>query len=282
MRKTTTVALAALLAASAALAFQPREPAPIKPGGMHAPAKEAEHGAPAAKPAEKPVEKPKEAAKDSHAAPAPAHAPAAMHGKEAGPVYPVEVLKSLLEGNKRYAASQMESPNCDSARRAEVAQAQHPKAIVVSCSDSRVPPEIVFDQGVGDLFVVRTAGEVVDDVALGSIEYAVEHLHAKLILVLGHQRCGAVAATLGGGEVPGHIGKIVEAIKPAVEKGKEKEGDKLTNCIVVNAKTVAEKIRATAPIISEHVKDGLVRVVGGYYDLDTGLVEIVYSPDVSL
>lgn len=312
--------VAVAFASSTALAFTPRAPAPIQPGSIHteeapakaAPAKTAEHkpkeavkeaakpaephaapvaAAPAPAPAAHAAPAPAPAAHAApvatppaaHAAPAPAPAPApAAHAAEDGPVYPVEVLRALLEGNKRYVSGKAANPHADAARRAEVAQGQHPVAIIVSCSDSRVPPEVIFDQGVGDIFVVRTAGEVVDDVALGSIEYAVEHLHAKLIVVLGHERCGAVAATLAGGHAPGHIGSIVEKIAPAVEKGKAKEGDALTNCILANVKDIAEKIRTTEPIISEHVKDGVARVVGGYYDLDTGMVAIVYSPDLSL
>src|SRR6059036_1627413 len=106
-------------------------------------------------------------------------------------------------------------------RREELAKSQHPFAVVLGCSDSRVPPEIVFDQGLGDLFVLRVAGNVINDESLGSIEYAVDHLAVRLIVVLGHQRCGAVKAekdTIAAkGEAPGHIQSLVTAIKPAVE-----------------------------------------------------------------
>jgi carbonic anhydrase len=124
-------------------------------------------------------------------------------------------LARLEEGNRRAASNHSTHPHASSARRGEVAQSQSPFAVIVSCSDSRVPPELLFDQGYGDLFVIRIAGNVVEDTALGSIEYAVEHLGAKLLVVLGHERCGAVKATVDGGEAPGHIGSIVNAIKPA-------------------------------------------------------------------
>ena len=110
-------------------------------------------------------------------------------------------------------SNKMTHPHQNGQRRTETAAGQHPFAIVLSCSDSRVPPEMVFDQGFGDLFVVRTAGNITDDVAMGSLEYGAEHLHVPLIVVLGHEHCGAVEATLQGGEAPGHIGKIVPSIR---------------------------------------------------------------------
>ena len=156
------------------------------------------------------------------------------------------------------------------ARRAETAGGQHPFAIIVGCADSRTAPEIVFDQNIGDLFVVRTAGNLVDDYALGSIEYAVEHLGARLIVVLGHQSCGAVQAALAGGEAPGHIHALVHAIQPAVEAVKGKPGDPLANAIHENDALVAEKIRQKAQFGDLASQ---VRVVEGYYDLHTGKVE---------
>jgi len=154
--------------------------------------------------------------------------------------------------------------------------------VVVSCSDSRVPPELLFDQGFGDVFVVRTAGNIVDSIELGSIEYAVDHLGTKLVLVLGHERCGAVTAALQGGEAPGNIKSVVDAIKPAIEKGKARHtghGELLDSCIIANVKQVAEKIRKAAPILSEKVEDGMLKVVGAYYDLDSGAVNMTYLPN---
>jgi len=142
----------------------------------------------------------------------------------------------------------------------------------VCCSDSRVPPEIIFDQGLGDLFVVRSAGQVLGDAALGSIEYAVEHLGSKLIMVLGHERCGAVTAATKEGDAPGHIDSLVRAIKPAVERAKDEQGDLVANSINMNVKLQVQALKKTDPIISEHVKNKGLKIVGASYDLDTGSV----------
>ncbi|PYK08496.1 MAG: carbonic anhydrase [Verrucomicrobia bacterium] len=158
-------------------------------------------------------------------------------------------------------------------RRAELTKNQHPFATIVSCSDSRVPPEIVFDQGLGDLFVVRVAGNVIDDHSLGSVEYSVDHLAVRLIVVLGHQRCGAVKAakeTLAAKTTaPGHIESLVKAIRPAVEA--TINGD-LETTIEANVKNVVRALRSSTPILKPKVDSGEVRVIGGYYSLDTGAV----------
>jgi carbonic anhydrase len=136
-------------------------------------------------------------------------------------VAPTEAISKLKEGNGRYASGSLQHPGQTTERRTELAKTQHPFATIISCSDSRVPPEIVFDQGLGDLFIVRVAGNVINDEGLGSIEYSVDHLGTRLILVLGHQSCGAVKAAretiAAKGKAPGHIQSLVTAIKPAVE-----------------------------------------------------------------
>jgi len=185
-------------------------------------------------------------------------------------VGPDEALARLQAGNARFTSASVSTGKPTAARRAATATGQHPFAIVVGCADSRTAPEIVFDQNIGDLFVVRTAGNLVDDYALGSIEYAVEHLGARLIVVLGHQRCGAVQAALAGDEAPGHVHSLVRAIEPAVEAVRGKPGDPLTNAIHENDVRVAEKIRTKAQF--GHLA-AQVRVVEGYYDLQTGKVE---------
>ena len=185
-------------------------------------------------------------------------------------VTPEEALGRLKAGNERFANSKVSTGKPVAARRAETAQEQHPFAIIVGCADSRTAPEIIFDQNIGDLFVIRTAGNLVDDYALGSIEYAVANLGARLIVVLGHERCGAVKAALGGGSAPGHINSLVRDIQPAVAASKEKEGDALTNAVHENDAEVAEKIKKQAQL-GELASQ--VRVVEGYYDLDTGKVE---------
>src|SRR4051812_10778638 len=185
-------------------------------------------------------------------------------------VSPDEALARLKAGNERFASSKESSSKPLAARRAETARGQNPFAIIVGCADSRTAPEIVFDESIGDLFVVRTAGNLVDDYALGSIEYAVEHLGVRLVVVLGHERCGAVTAALAGPSAPGHINSLVRDIQPAVAAAKGKEGDALANTIHENDAAVAAKIRQEA-----HLGDlaAQVRVVEGYYDLDTGKVE---------
>ncbi|MBV9008868.1 MAG: carbonic anhydrase [Verrucomicrobia bacterium] len=182
---------------------------------------------------------------------------------------PDAALKQLQQGNARFAASFKSDPKPTRARRLETAQKQHPIAIIVGCADSRTGPEIIFDQNIGDLFVVRTAGNVVDDHALGSIEYAVEHLGTRLVIVLGHARCGAVSAALDNGSAPGHIGSIVRDIRPSVEAVRGQAGELLVNAIKENVRRVAETVRQKAELGD---LASAVKVAEAYYDLDTGKV----------
>jgi carbonic anhydrase len=183
--------------------------------------------------------------------------------------------QKLIEGNKRFVASQVTHPNNSAARREEVAKEQHPFAIVVSCSDSRVPPEILFDQGIGDLFVIRVAGNVVDDFGLASIEYAVEHLGVKLVVVLGHEKCGAVSAAVQGGELPGHLPKLVKAITPAVNTAKKISGDLVTNSINQNVHDVVKLLKNSKPVLTEVIHKHELEITGAYYDLDDGTVKFL-------
>ena len=185
-------------------------------------------------------------------------------------VGPDEALARLKAGNERFTSAKVSAGKPTAARRAETAKEQHPFAVIVGCADSRTAPEIIFDQTIGDLFVIRTAGNLADDYALGSIEYAVDHLGTRLIVVLGHARCGAVTAALNSASAPGHVNSLVRDIQPAVAASKGKEGDALTNAIHENDAEVADKIRKEAQL-GELVSQ--VRVVEGYYDLDTGKVE---------
>ena len=158
-------------------------------------------------------------------------------------------------------------------RRAELAKSQHPFAVILSCSDSRVPPEIIFDEGLGDLFIVRVAGNVLNDEGLGSVEYAVDVLAARLIVVLGHQSCGAVDAAMktvaAKGKAPGHIQSLVTAIKPVIDSTPKAD---LETTIKANVKHVVDALRSSTPILKTRVDSGEVQVVGGYYTLDTGAV----------
>src|SRR5213594_2971885 len=191
-------------------------------------------------------------------------------------VAPAEAIAKLKEGNGRYASGKLQHPGQTTERRAELTKDQHPFAVIVSCSDSRVPPEIVFDQGLGDLFVVRVAGNVIDDHGLGSIEYAVDHLAVRLIVVLGHQRCEAVKAArdtiAAKTEAPGHIQSLVTAIRPAVEA--TVHGD-LEATVKANVKDVGQALRLSTPVLKAKVDSGELRVVGAYYSLDTGAVSFL-------
>ena len=179
-------------------------------------------------------------------------------------------LAKLNEGNLRFATSEVSQSKPTAARRAETAQEQHPFAIILGCADSRTAPELIFDQNLGDLFVVRTAGNLVDDHALGTIEYGVAHLGARLIVVLGHQRCGAVKAALESDHAPGHIDSLVRDIQPAVKAAKGKPGDALAAAITENARQVAARIKSKAAL-GDLAKE--VRIVFAIYDLDTGKIE---------
>ena len=188
-------------------------------------------------------------------------------------VAPSEAISKLKGGNGRYTSGTTQHPGQTAERRTELANTQHPFATILSCSDSRVPPEIVFDQGLGDLFIVRVAGNVINDEGLGSVEYSVDHLGTRLILVLGHQSCGAVKAAretiAAKGKAPGHIQSLVTAIKPAVEATAK---DDLETTIKANVKHVVDTLRASTPILKAKVDSGDVKVIGGYYSLDTGAV----------
>lgn len=188
-----------------------------------------------------------------------------------------DALKLLLAGNQRFIAGTLKSvtPNEVAQRRAQLVQGQQPFAIVLCCSDSRVGPEIVFDQELGNLFVVRTAGEVLDAAGLGSIEYAVAHLHSPLLLVLGHEHCGAVAAAVADAKEPGHIANIVNAIRPAVARTKGEPGDPLQNAIRANVQDIASRLRRTSPVLAEAVSAGRLKVIGAVCSLKTGKVELV-------
>jgi carbonic anhydrase len=188
-------------------------------------------------------------------------------------VAPADAISKLKEGNGRYTSGNVQHPGQTAERREALANTQHPFAAILSCSDSRVPPEVVFDQGLGDLFIVRVAGNVINDEGLGSLEYTVDHLGTRLILVLGHQRCGAVDAAretiAAKGKAPGHIQSLVTAIKPVVEATAK---DDLDATIKANVKHVVQALRSSTPILKAEVDSGKIQVIGGYYSLDTGAV----------
>jgi len=183
----------------------------------------------------------------------------------------------LMEGNACFVSGNVTHPDQSADRRTELVSGQHPFAVVVGCSDSRVPPEVTFEQGLGDIFVIRTAGEVMDNVTLASIEYAVEHLNVPLVVVLGHDSCGAVTAVVKGGEVPGHLNSLVNYILPAVNEARAagSEEQLLNSSIDNNVKNIVEELSTSQPILSEAVNEGKLKVVGARYHLDSGIVDIV-------
>lgn len=185
-----------------------------------------------------------------------------------------EALARLLEGNGRYRADRAERPHSDSSRRLALTGGQAPFAVVLACADSRVVPELIFDQGIGDLFVIRLAGNVADRAVRGSIEYAVAHLDVKLVLVLGHQSCGAVTAAVAGAPTNCSIDELIDAIAPAVQEARALPGDVVDNAIRANARQVARALREHPDVLGPATRAGL-RVLPAYYRLDSGAVELI-------
>src|SRR5215210_7862266 len=202
-----------------------------------------------------------------------------------------QALQLLKDGNRKFVAdspnqtaAQSRDPRLDRERRLEIAQGQTPFAVLVSCSDSRVPPELLFGRGLGELFIVRNAGNTVDTTALGSLQYAVAELGVPLVLVMGHERCGAVDAALSVVEknatFPGSIGQMLEPIVPAALQAKStapanaSRDDVLDKAVRENVRRVVTRLRTAAePILLEPLKAGTLKVVGARYDLHDGSVD---------
>ena len=184
-------------------------------------------------------------------------------------------LDELMEGNRRFRGGAAAHPRQDRRRLAETAGAQRPFAAVVTCADSRVAPELLFDQGIGDLFVVRTAGGVLDAAGLGSVEYAVSHLGVRLVVVLGHTRCGAVQAALEGDGACGSSAFVVEALRPAVERARLGGGNVALEAVRGYVEETAARLASNGAALAPLVADGSAAVVGAVYDIESGGVEIV-------
>ena len=187
-----------------------------------------------------------------------------------------EALEKLVQGNKRFVELEQKHPDEDKKRRKEMLKGQHPFVVILSCSDSRVPPELIFDQGLGDIFEIRNAGNVLDEHIIGSIEYAVMHCGVKLVLIMGHQDCGAVAATLSGKYETKYIKSLEDSILPAVEdckkKGLEVNSDNVVKAHVMqDIKELMEKDTELVKYMKEHN----VKIVPAYYHLDTGIVDFL-------
>lgn len=193
---------------------------------------------------------------------------------------PDEVWKDMMAGNRRYSTAKPLRPHQAGPRRAELTRGQHPPVVILSCSDSRVPPEIVFDEGLGDMFVVRVAGNVVDDDVMGSIEYAVEHLGSSLIVVMGHQSCGAVKAVVDGGVAEGHILTLVNHIVPVVAEMKKK-ADGCSDPKALLDAAVSANVRQSVKQLGEDealakfVAAHKIKIMGARYQLDSGRVQVV-------
>src|SRR6266498_3335579 len=201
---------------------------------------------------------------------------------EQRPKTPRQALDRLMAGNAKFVKGKLESVNAIAERRADVAGKQKPWAIVLTCADSRVPPEHIFDQSLGDLFVCRVAGNTLEAQIVGSMEYAIEHFHSPLLMVLGHQRCGAVKDTVKlvekGAKAPGSIQKVVDAIAPIVRATKRGSlGDEayLDRVIRANANAVARALPRRSRIVAHAVGAGKLRVLAAEYSLDTGKVRLL-------
>lgn len=186
---------------------------------------------------------------------------------------PHEALKLLKEGNKRFAGSNHFFPNLVEEKRLELVKGQNPFAVIISCSDSRVPSEIIFDRGLGDLFVIRNAGNIISSSVVGSVEYALAELDVKLVLILGHDDCGAIKKTIEGDLKSFFIKEITEKIFPAVEQAKKQKGNIYYNAAINNVKNQAKMLRMTGNIIPKLMENNEIMIMGGYYCLSCGEIE---------
>jgi carbonic anhydrase len=197
-----------------------------------------------------------------------------------------EVLQKLRRGNQEFVAGRIDTSHLTVDRRTEVASAQHPMAAVLSCADSRVPPEQLFGQGLGDLFVVRVAGAVANPGTLGSLEYAVEHLGAKVVIVMGHTSCGAVKAVLDSKVTPKHIDaeqanleSLLQLIRPALDRPQER-ADPWTSLVYASVEQTLDDVMQHSPVLSEQAHKGKITIVGAVYQLDSG--SVVFSKPLSV
>lgn len=194
---------------------------------------------------------------------------------------PAQALAQLLAGNQRFQHDANGHPHLHAKRRSELAGGQSPFAVILSCSDSRVPPELIFDQGLGGLFVVRLAGNTVTRAGLESIDYAVGHLGSNLIMVLGHDSCGAVKGALSEcvSKPAAGLPEIFANICPAVDQARKKGGDNLESSAIDLNVTDQVKILERSPLLKKRVADGSLKIVGARYHLESGKVEILNSAE---
>jgi carbonic anhydrase len=187
---------------------------------------------------------------------------------------PDQALRQLVEGNGRFVNHTTQNPHQDPARLTELTEKQKPFATILGCSDSRVPLEIIFDQGLGDVFVIRVAGNIVTPVEMASIEYGTSVLGTKVLMVLGHANCGAVNATLKGSNLLGQMSSLVEAIQPAIARSQHQLGNALENAAKANVFLQMERLLASSLVV-RLIHEGQLKLVGGYYNLESGQVSIL-------
>ncbi|MBI4903204.1 MAG: carbonic anhydrase [Acidobacteria bacterium] len=266
-RSRREVLLAALALPAAMLADDGKQAPKVAPKGpVAAPKPAASHGAGTQR---KPV--------NTRHEPAAGHGPADPHAPRPVP-HAEDVLKELMAGNKRFVAGQSKHPRATLARVRETSSGQHPYAVVLTCADSRVPPEIFLDQGIGDIFTVRVAGNVANNDEIASAEYAVSHFGTPVCVVIGHTECGAVSAVVNGDEVSADIGRMVVHISEAFQKTKRHNpslsGKNLVNETArVNVWESVEDMIKGSEVIARKVRTGDLQIVGGIYNLDTGKVD---------
>jgi carbonic anhydrase len=197
------------------------------------------------------------------------------------PVSANEAQRRLVEGNRRFINQNRQYPNQSKRRLQSVAKTQYPYAAILGCADSRVPPEIVFDQGLGDLFVVRVAGNVANDATIGSLEYSTATLGTQLIVVLGHQGCGAVTQAIKNEPVPGRIGSIVDDIQPSLSQNQRRISDPNSNinddenAVINNIQYQAGKLQNNSVVLDRLIRAGRLKIVGAFYDIDNGKVQFL-------
>jgi carbonic anhydrase len=187
------------------------------------------------------------------------------------------VLANLIKGNQRFYNSHLLHPHESMQRIHDLADHQNPTAVIVCCSDSRTSPELVFDQGLGDLFVIRNAGNIIGDIDLGTIEYAVQHFHVPLIIIMGHRNCGAIKAYLEHGEAPGHIMYIIDSLRnePEIAELAAKDISESDYYIMANVRHAIARIKSQSPLIADHLQNGTVTIVGAIYDVNNGIVKLI-------
>ena len=197
--------------------------------------------------------------------------------KDFGKTAPVSdlMLARLIDGNKRFAADKLTHPNQGFRRGARPGEGQQPFAVILTCSDALVPPEVLFDVGLGDLFVVRVAGQVLSEAVLASVEFAVTNLHVPIVVVLGHSQCTAVAAAVRGQDTPAHFAQLASALRPAVERGKRLPGDPVENGGRAQAQLVADHLRFSRPVLQSAFDSKRLKIVAAYFNLSSGLVELL-------